>query len=92
MSYDADTVNALEITSLSRFTANEIIKTFAATFFHTFETTNEVHREGDSFLVMVLQYIEPSKYRPFIVRASATDETTRCFVNCKRERVSVPPI
>jgi hypothetical protein len=92
VSYDADTVDSFKIASFSRFTANEIIEAFTAAFFHAFETANQVHGQGNCLLMMVLQYIQPPEYRSFVVRTPATDETTRCFIDCQCERVSVPPV
>ena len=66
-SYNANAVDTLEIPSLTRFAVNEIIKTFATTFLHTFETTDKIDWERNSVLVMILQNIKPSKDGALIV-------------------------
>jgi len=90
--YNANTINAIEVTALQSLLANEVIKSLAAALFHTLKAEAKVDWKRQFLFIVILKNVQPAKDRALVVRTATSDEPAGGLVDGECEGFGVPAI
>lgn len=91
MTYNANAINTLEVSSSFRLSFDEVVQTFATALLHTLEAELQVDRQWFAIGVVVLKNIKPPENRTLVVRRASSYKLAIVF-DYEGEWIGVPSI